>query len=250
MQTENIDTKTTHAASITEQTAQSKRRASLWVGIIILSGLLVCLLTDEKKSQETKEESKEDSTAFFEKELPLKLDGVSTGIFDKIQELSRDDALVIFEKKAKEAMQIIPQFPDFPKIWLLPPTEKGSYGSKAERYCIEFMELLFSGHRFQKVRPDWLRNPETNHCLELDGYCEQLSLAIEYNGIQHYVWPNFLPMNYEQFLKQRGRDQLKSEICIERNICLLIIPYTVAYEKLPLAIYAKLLDAAGVTTSI
>lgn len=165
--------------------------------------------------------------------------------FDLIKGKSKEQTLVIIKKLAEKAKRKVPQFPDFPRLWLMPPSEKGPYGSIAERYCIEFMEMLFPGYTFDKIRPTWLKNTvhNTNRCLELDGFCEELSIAVEYNGAQHYIWPNFTNMTQEQFIRQRERDDLKAKICKERNICLLRIPYTVPLNKIPFAIYCKLLDS-------
>src|SRR5690606_5877566 len=54
-----------------------------------------------------------------------------------------------------------------------------------EKLCREVFEEWF-GEPFIKIRPEWLVNPKTNYKLELDGYCEKLNIAFEYNGIQHY----------------------------------------------------------------
>lgn len=168
-----------------------------------------------------------------------------TDTYHQIQQLSVDEAIEQLRKRSQRAQQIVPHFPPFPKIWLLPPKEKGNYDSIAERYCLEFMEMLFPGHRFKKVRPDWLRNTlhGTGRCLELDGFCPELRLALEYNGRQHYEWPNFTGMTQEEFIRQQERDQFKAHTCIKNNVCLIRIPYTVPLERIPLAIYAKLLDA-------
>ena len=203
----------------------------IWAGVLIIVGFTAYLLAKDDKPVKVQ---KEESTPTQSANVLAKLDGVG------IQE-----AIPILEKYAKRAQQIIPFFPPFPKVWLNPPMEKGEYGSLGERYCIEFMEILFPGHKFPKVRPAWLKNTvhKTNRCLELDGYCEDLAIALEYNGVQHYEWPNFTGMTWEQFMKQRERDQLKEEVCIEKKICLIRIPYTVPNEKIPIAIYAKLLEA-------
>jgi hypothetical protein len=54
-----------------------------------------------------------------------------------------------------------------------------------ERVCRLIFETVF-GKKFPKMRPDWLQNPVSGKNLELDGYCEELGIAFEYNGIQHY----------------------------------------------------------------
>ena len=54
--------------------------------------------------------------------------------------------------------------------------------------------------------------------LELDGYNHKLRLAFEYNGYQHYDYPNVFHKTREEFYKQRERDRLKAELCKkERN---------------------------------
>jgi len=163
-------------------------------------------------------------------------------IYDQLDGRTIDESISILEKQGCLAKKIIPDFPYFPRIWILPPTAKDKYASLGERYCVEFLELLFPNYKFNKIRPTWLRNPKTNRCLELDGFCSELMIAIEYNGIQHYVWPNFTNCTREQFLQQRYRDQIKEDVCRDKNICLLRIPYTVPMDRIPLAIYSQLLD--------
>ena len=67
----------------------------------------------------------------------------------------------------------------------LPVKHRGRKISKGEQKCKETLEKIY-GKEFLCVRPDFLRNPETNRKLELDCYNEELKLAVEYNGIQHY----------------------------------------------------------------
>jgi hypothetical protein len=230
-------------------------RSYLWLIILIVLAILVCLLV------RTPDPVPEVSLASVQPIPEKAVSGTSTrwqarkiaeptaqsavpaeSFYDKLDS-DNDRAIQQLRRKAHEAKKIIPFFPDFPKFWLVPPREKGKYSSLGERYCIEFLELLFPGHKFIKTRPDWLLNPDTNRCLELDGYCAELNLAIEYNGIQHYVWPNFLPMSLKEFWRQRERDQLKEEVCIREHICLIRIPYTVPLDRIPLAVYSKLLEA-------
>ncbi len=210
----------------------------IWAGILVIIGFTaVIFLKDDVRS----------GTSVLPPITNVSKETTSPpkDIYGALEGKTIAEAVTILEKYSKKAQRIIPFFPSFPKIWLLPPRDKGDFSSLGERHCIEFMELLFPGHRFPKIRPEWLKNTkhDTKRNLELDGYCEDLSLAIEYNGIQHYIWPNFTSMTRDEFMRQRERDQLKEEVCIRRNICLIRIPYTVALERIPLAIYAKLLDA-------
>jgi len=110
-------------------------------------------------------------------------------------------------------------------------SKKGKFVSKGERMCREIMEKLY-GVPFASVRPDWLRNPETGEKLELDCYNEELKLAVEYNGIQHYSWPNFTNQSQEQFVNQIRRDSFKMDVCDKNGVYLIVVPYTVKHEEI------------------
>ena len=81
--------------------------------------------------------------------------------------------------------------------------------------------------RFKKVRPSWLINHETGFCLELDGYCKQLKLAFEYDGIQHHVYPNPFHKCREEFNRRRKRDEMKHRKCKIHGTTLIRIKYDV-----------------------
>lgn len=100
--------------------------------------------------------------------------------------------------------------------------------SQSERVCKEFLEKL-TGKNFQKVRPKWLKLPDSDNALEIDGYCKELNLAFEYNGIQHYEHIPFFHPTLEDFEKQKERDRCKREILERKKINLMIIPYWYNY---------------------
>ena len=61
--------------------------------------------------------------------------------------------------------------------------------------------------------------------LELDGYCEELNLAFEYNGIQHEKYsPYFHRDGPDDFQAQLERDTRKRELCEKNGIRLIDIP--------------------------
>lgn len=212
--------------------------------IIIAAAILVCLFFKDSPSQSVFQQKQVDINRNTQCDIDnLKPSSLDQCFYDKIKDKNIKESVVYLKKKGREAQRIVPQFPNFPDIWLYPPESKATNSSLGEKYCIEFLELLFLGHKFIKTRPKWLRNPKTNRPLELDGYCEELKIALEYQGIQHYEWPNFTNCSKEAFFSQRERDQIKEEVCINKNICLIKIPYTIELKRIPLAIYAKLLDA-------
>ena len=79
--------------------------------------------------------------------------------------------------------------------------------------------------KFPKTSPSWLNFSQTNG-LQLDGYNENLNLAFEYNGEQHYCFYPYFHKTKEDFKSQQLRDKLKRRILKQRKIKLLDIPYT------------------------
>ena len=91
---------------------------------------------------------------------------------------------------------------------------------KGEEFVRQTFERIFRV-RFPSTRPAWLRN---KRCLELDGYNEQLGLAFEHQGIQHYqVSPPFSNTPAE-LARQQDRDQLKASLCAEKGVRLFVVP--------------------------
>lgn len=99
-----------------------------------------------------------------------------------------------------------------------------------ERICKEYFEQIF-GKKFPKTRPAWLINHD-GFQMELDGYCEKLSLAFEHQGHQHYRYNTFFHSSNGQFEKRKVDDKQKKALCEERNILLLVIPQIP--DRLPL----------------
>lgn len=113
--------------------------------------------------------------------------------------------------------------------------------SKGELRCYDAVQRIFPEKTFSKIRPDWLMNPETGYNLELDLYCEDLKLAIEYNGKQHYHYPNAFHKTEQDFLSQIRRDDFKKRRCDRKGITLIIVPYSVHFNDIESYIVRKLL---------
>lgn len=100
-----------------------------------------------------------------------------------------------------------------------------------ETKCKQILENIYHAE-FNKVRPSFLRNPETNKNLELDGYNEQLKIAFEYNGSQHYFYNPHFHKSVAAFNDQVKKDQLKLDLCKKNNIHLIVIPYYLRENEL------------------
>jgi hypothetical protein len=83
----------------------------------------------------------------------------------------------------------------------------------------------------RNYRPIWLKNPATGRAMEIDAYYPPLRLGIEYNGAQHYIFPNkFHPdtkKGKEDFDSTVLRDQLKRRLAEEQGVRIITIPYYV-----------------------
>ncbi len=106
---------------------------------------------------------------------------------------------------------------------------------KSENMCREILEDIFfylPDSSFPKCRPQFLQiGKQCNSCLELDGYNSSLSLAFEYQGLQHYKYIPFFHRTGEMDLKElQQRDVLKRERCAKAGVTLIEIPYMYTYE--------------------
>jgi hypothetical protein len=116
------------------------------------------------------------------------------------------------------------------------------FDSKGEMECRKCLVEIF-GKPFNKSRPDFLRNPVTGgmYNLELDCYNEDLKLAVEYNGIQHYKYTPFFHKTQDSLLIQKYKDDMKKRICKENGIVLIEVPYTIKLDKIKEYIVSQLI---------
>lgn len=97
--------------------------------------------------------------------------------------------------------------------------------NKGEQKCREIFEDYF-GLEFPSCWPKWLNG------LELDGYNDELKIAFEYNGQQHYEHIPFFHSGGIRTLKsQQSRDLLKLKLCKKNKIDLIVVPYTLSLKE-------------------
>jgi len=96
---------------------------------------------------------------------------------------------------------------------------------KSESLCRSILNNLTNSN-FIKTRPKFLGG------LELDGYCEELKCAFEYNGKQHYYYNKHFHRNgIKDLISQNIRDKIKKQICEENGIKLISIPYNYDHKN-------------------
>ena len=112
-------------------------------------------------------------------------------------------------------------------------SNKNNKSSKGEQICRQTMERIF-GVEFPNVRPNFLKNNVTSKTnLELDCYNDDLKIAVEYNGRQHYKFIPYFHKTMDGFKNQKFRDYLKKDLCKKNNVTLISVPYTIPHDKIP-----------------
>ena len=95
---------------------------------------------------------------------------------------------------------------------------------KTERLCKELLEQKLE-FNLPKTRVYYDEDNKRRY-YEWDGYNKEHSIAFEYHGYQHYVYPNFWHRTREAFEQGKQRDTDKEKYAEEHGIRLIIIPYT------------------------
>lgn len=96
-------------------------------------------------------------------------------------------------------------------------------GREGEKLSVQHIHET-TGWIFYKKRPMWLKG--LGHTpLELDAYCKETKLAIEYQGQQHYHFIPHWHKNEETFHEGQARDESKRKLCAEHGVMLFEIPY-------------------------
>ncbi|AHH02016.1 helicase nuclease [Pithovirus sibericum] len=166
------------------------------------------------------------------------LSSIGASIVDKKPSTQSVDKEEVTISLPTESPRPTPRNLSYPPIEDCEPLQPGKR-SKGEQICCDTLEKIYS-KPFYRVRPGFLRNPETGRKLEIDCFNKDLRIGVEYNGRQHYVWPNFTGQSKQEFLNQVRRDRFKIETCDRNGVYLITVPYTVSHDQIPLYIQQRL----------
>lgn len=105
--------------------------------------------------------------------------------------------------------------------------------SMSEEKCRFAFEQL-TGKLFPSTRQ------KLHGSLELDGYCEELNMAFEYQGEQHYNPQHYFNKKNKSNRTQQDIDKEKRDTCRKENIKLILIPHQLDTNKIIKDIQEKL----------
>lgn len=90
--------------------------------------------------------------------------------------------------------------------------------SKIQKAVSRYLSRNFSKYTIREnTRPEWMLD-DTGQRLELDFFIEELNLAIEVQGKQHYQYVEYFHGSESGFADQQNRDWKKYQACLNRGI--------------------------------
>jgi hypothetical protein len=97
--------------------------------------------------------------------------------------------------------------------------------AEAQRQCQEILRELFPQYRFSRCCPPFLVNPESSNRLDLELYCPNLGIAVEYHGRHHFMYDPTVHRSINDFHLTQLCDTLKKNLCERHDVNLVIVPY-------------------------
>jgi len=97
----------------------------------------------------------------------------------------------------------------------------------------EKTRFIFESICKQKFPKKWIGKKQ------LDGYCKNLQIAFEYQGIQHFQLTPRFHKTEDQFLSQIRRDEEKRGVCQKMGIYLIEVPYTASSSRENLELFIQ-----------
>lgn len=207
-----------------EKTKGVFKRPMFW--IIFLSSLLFIIFINNLKSNP----KYEPDLKFMNNLNTRSKKPINEIEYEEPEELDIEDYNYINQSLRNEVEDIEV---DFDKV--------GQLDINKEELCCKILSEIYEV-KFEKIRPDWLKNPYTNKSLELDCYSYEYGVALEYQGIQHYKFPNPFHKAEQDFIMQKQRDIAKKYMCESKGILYIEVPYYIPVENLKKYIENKIVE--------
>lgn len=149
----------------------------------------------------------------------------------KVDDVSRIAAPLATDPEPAAPLIVFPERTTPRVDGYIPPYARRNKKSKGEMATCQALERIY-GLPFKSVWPQWLINHETGNRMEIDCYNDDLMIGAEYNGKQHYEFPNFYHKTKDEFEGQLRRDKYKLELCNHYGVFLIPVPYHIPNHQI------------------
>lgn len=115
-----------------------------------------------------------------------------------------------------------------------------SIDKKGETMCRTILESVFQVN-FPTIRDRRLAfSPVTKKALEIDCYNDELRLGLEFNGYQHYDYPNIYHKTREDFEIGQWNDACKMKMLQKAGVVLIVVDGRGNYKSIAESLYKLL----------
>jgi len=118
--------------------------------------------------------------------------------------------------------------------------------SNAAINCFEYIKTLVNCSYRTEVVFDKLVNPKTKRALRVDCFFDDINLAVEYNGVQHYKTIPYFHKGENTLKYQKVKDNIKLQFFKNSDYKYIIIPYWFTVED----IYAETISSEATSTLV
>ena len=108
-----------------------------------------------------------------------------------------------------------------PPVYIKTGDRAGKVKNVGEQLCRMELERVFKRHFPSVIDKYLIYSPLTQRALEIDCYCADMKLGLEFNGVQHYEFPSRWIKEEEKFLAQVWNDKYKERECERLGITLI-----------------------------
>jgi len=96
---------------------------------------------------------------------------------------------------------------------------------KIKSVGFENIKYYLNYGRYEYITEKTFDNCAYKNKLRFDFYLPELNVCIEFDGEQHFIFPNYYHKTKQDFKDKQLRDKIKTEYCEKNNIKLIRIPY-------------------------
>jgi hypothetical protein len=191
-----------------------------WLAIVVIIVVVKWFLHKKKGEPPAYEEPKE----IVERDPEIAEIAVSIVPSQLLSPSSSEEEITVAPLPSPSSEEPPPAFEEKEEVNL---TDNGK-ASVGEYLTLQALKTILGDREIvRNIRPKYLRNPKTGYPMEIDCYCPELKIGVEYNGIGHYQYPNPFHSTEKEFEDQVERDILKRQLADKHGVTIFTVPCTI-----------------------